>query len=283
MIGGNGKATKLYNDLENLERSMGNVMIGFLNVYDREEYLLEKHLEHLGNYEQVNEFIEKHNIEEVIIAIESSEHVAIKKIISLVDSSDVLIKIIPDMYDILTGSVKMNTIYGTPLIEISSTLMPIWQRNLKRIIDVTASTFVLIFCMPMFMAVALIIKLDSKGPIFYSHPRIGKNGKPFTIYKFRSMKTDAESKGPALSSDNDSRITGFGKFMRKTRLDEMPQFFNVLIGTMSLVGPRPERQYFIDQIVKTAPHYRHLHKVLPGITSWGQVKYGYAENVDEMI
>ena len=125
--------------------------------------------------------------------------------------------------------------------------------------------------------------MSSKGPIFYSHERIGLHGKPFQIHKFRSMYVDAEKNGPALSSKEDPRITPFGKHMRKTRMDELPQFWNVLIGEMSLVGPRPERQHFIDKIVVKAPHYRHLHKVKPGITSWGQVKYGYAENVDEMI
>ncbi|MCL4142090.1 UNVERIFIED_CONTAM: hypothetical protein GTU68_046685 [Idotea baltica] len=125
--------------------------------------------------------------------------------------------------------------------------------------------------------------MDSKGPIFYSQERIGKQGQPFKILKFRTMHTDAEKAGPALSSDHDPRITKVGKWLRKLRLDELPQFWNVLIGEMSIVGPRPERQFFIDQIVKIAPHYRHLHKVRPGITSWGQVKYGYASNVTEMV
>ena len=125
--------------------------------------------------------------------------------------------------------------------------------------------------------------MSSKGPVFYSHERIGKYGKPFTIFKFRSMYLESEKNGPALSSKYDTRITKFGRFMRKSRLDELPQFYNVLIGDMSLVGPRPERQFFIDQIVKQAPHFTHLHKVRPGITSWGQVKFGYAENVEEMI
>jgi lipopolysaccharide/colanic/teichoic acid biosynthesis glycosyltransferase len=136
---------------------------------------------------------------------------------------------------------------------------------------------------PVYIITALVIKLSSRGPIFFAQERIGLHGNPFTIYKFRSMFVGAEKGTPMLSSDNDSRITPVGKFMRGIRLDEIPQFYNVLIGDMSLVGPRPERQYFIDQIMQRAPHYRHLHKVRPGITSWGQVKYGYAENVEEMI
>jgi len=133
------------------------------------------------------------------------------------------------------------------------------------------------------MFLAIGIKLTSKGPVLYSHERIGRFGKPFTLYKFRSMAEDAETNGPALSSKNDYRITPFGKFMRKSKLDELPNFYNVLKGDMSLVGPRPERKYYIDQIIQKAPHYLHLQKVKPGITSWGQVKYGYAESVDQMV
>jgi len=162
-------------------------------------------------------------------------------------------------------------------------LMPPWQRTTKRIGDIVISSLALLILSPLYIFTMLTVKFSSHGPIFYMQERIGKGGKPFNIIKFRSMFVDAEKQGPALSSDHDPRITPFGRFMRKVRLDEIPQFFNVLIGEMSLVGPRPERQFFIDQIVKKAPHYHHLHKVKPGITSWGMVKYGYAENVDEMI
>jgi lipopolysaccharide/colanic/teichoic acid biosynthesis glycosyltransferase len=145
------------------------------------------------------------------------------------------------------------------------------------------SLFVLIVCSPIYLILAIIIKSTSKGPVIYSQERIGLKGRPFTIYKFRSMYINSEKDGPALSSEEDKRITRVGKFLRRTRLDEFPQFYNVLKGDMSVVGPRPERQFFIDQIVKIAPGYKHLHRVKPGITSWGQVKYGYAENINQMI
>jgi exopolysaccharide biosynthesis polyprenyl glycosylphosphotransferase len=161
--------------------------------------------------------------------------------------------------------------------------MPAWQIFLKRFIDVFASIVAMLILVPFYLIVAIGVKLSSKGPVFYSHERIGLHGKPFRMYKFRSMYVDAEMSGPQLSSKNDKRITTFGKFLRKVRLDETPQFYNVLKGNMSLVGPRPERRYFIDLIVQKAPHYKILHKVKPGITSWGQVKYGYAETVDQMI
>jgi lipopolysaccharide/colanic/teichoic acid biosynthesis glycosyltransferase len=161
--------------------------------------------------------------------------------------------------------------------------MPAWQQNLKGFLDVILAFVALILLSPLFAALAIGVRLSSHGPIFYKQERIGKNGKPFIIYKFRSMYIDAESTGPKLSSKNDSRVTPFGRFMRKSRLDEIPNFFNVLRGDMALVGPRPERSHFIKEIVKQAPQYTQLLKVKPGITSWGQVKYGYAENVDQMI
>jgi len=177
----------------------------------------------------------------------------------------------------------MSAILGVPLIEISHHLMPAWQENIKNITDIILSVLALIILSPLCLFLMVGVKLSSKGPILYSHERIGRYGKPFTIYKFRSMYVNAEINGPELSSKNDTRITKFGRFMRKSRLDEIPNFFNVIKGDMSLVGPRPERKYYIEKIVKRAPHYLHLLKVKPGITSWGQVKFGYAEDVDQMV
>ena len=187
------------------------------------------------------------------------------------------------MYDILTGRVRMSAILGVPLIQISHQLMPAWQENIKNIIDIVLSILALAVLSPLCIFLIIGVKLSSKGPVFYSHERIGRYGKPFTIYKFRSMYVNAELNGPELSSKNDTRITKFGRFMRKSRLDEIPNFFNVIKGDMSLVGPRPERKYYIEKITKRAPHYLHLLKVKPGITSWGQVKFGYAEDVDQMV
>ncbi len=283
VIGSSQKAVDLYTEIESQKRSTGNKFIGFINVHNKEKYLLEEYIEHIGDVTKTDDIIDKMNVEEVIIAIESSEHDKLRSIITLLEEKDVLIKVIPDMYDILTGSVKMSTIYGAALIHISHALMPLWQTHLKRIIDVIGSVFGFVVLSPLFIFLIIGVKMSSKGQVFYTHERIGKYGKPFAIFKFRSMYIGSEKDGPALSSRNDTRITKFGRFMRKSRLDELPQFYNVLIGDMSLVGPRPERQFFIDQIVKQAPHFTHLHKVRPGITSWGQVKFGYAENVEEMI
>lgn len=285
LIGSNENALKIYEEINNLKRGSGNLFIGFIHVDQKNGYSekLKQNLPHLGEFKDIREIILKHDIEEIIIAIESWEHEYLQRIINECSDFGVLIKIIPDMYDILSGSVKMTSILGAPLIEINRDIMPQWQINIKRIFDVVFSLMAMICFSWLYLILAIGVKLSSKGPILYSHERIGLHGRPFRIYKFRSMYTDSEKMGPALSSENDPRITPFGKFLRKSRLDEFPQFFNVLIGEMSIVGPRPERQFYIDQIVQKAPHYKHLHKVRPGITSWGQVKYGYASTVDEMI
>lgn len=282
LIGSNEKALSLYKEMENQTVSSGNKFVGFVHV-DNNIKLLNPFLNHLGSVKELKKIIHKYEIEEAIIAIESSEHENIGRILNELGGTNVIIKIIPDMYDILSGSVKMTSIFGAPLIEVNREIMPVWQQYMKRIGDILVSFIALIILSPFFIFIALIIKLTSKGPVFYSQERIGRYGKPFNILKFRSMYIDAEKNGPALSSKLDNRVTPFGRFLRKYRLDELPNFINVLKGEMSLVGPRPERQFFIDQIIQKAPHYSHLQKVRPGITSWGQVKYGYAENVDQMI
>jgi len=285
LIGSNANALRLYSDLEGQQRSWGYKFVGFVHVDNKNGFSeeLRERLPNLGEVENLRRIVQDTKAEEAIIAIETFEHDRINSIINEVDSTNVIVKMVPDMYDILSGQVKMTSIFGAPLIEINREIMPAWQVAMKRFIDVLASIFALIILSPLYLVLIIGVKMSSKGPIFYSHERIGQHGKPFNIHKFRSMYVDAEKNGPALSSKEDPRITPFGKFMRKSRMDELPQFWNVLIGEMSLVGPRPERQFFIDKIVKEAPHYSHLHKVKPGITSWGQVKYGYAENVEQMI
>jgi exopolysaccharide biosynthesis polyprenyl glycosylphosphotransferase len=285
IIGSNERALKMYREINALKYGIGNNFIGFVHIEGKNGYSeqLKQELNHLGEYHDVKKIIEENKIEEVIIALESWEHEYIKNIVNDLGDIGVIIKIIPDMYDILSGHVKMTSILGTPLIEIKDQIIPEWQISVKRFIDVTVSIIVLVMFSWLYLLIGLFVRLGSKGPMFFKQERIGVHGKPFNIYKYRTMLLDAEKEGPALSSVNDPRVTPFGRFLRKVRLDEMPQFFNVLVGDMSLVGPRPERRYYIEKIVEKAPHYKHLHKIRPGITSWGQVKYGYAENVEEMI
>ncbi len=284
IIGGNKNAFDLYHEMTNQEKSLGFRFLGFIDTNGNSDNLLSNHIPKLGDINDIAAVIQQYEIQEVIIAIETFEHDKLKKILNILyDFDNILVKIIPDMYDILLGTVKMNHVFGAVLIEIELELMPIWQQLVKRLFDVLVSLSMLLIFLPLYTYIAIMVRLSSKGPIMYSQIRIGLNGRPFSIYKFRSMYVDAEKDGPQLASEHDNRCTPWGLIMRKWRLDELPQFWNVLIGDMSIVGPRPERQHYIDQIAIRAPHVKHLLKVRPGITSWGQVKYGYASNVDEMI
>ena len=285
IIGGQQAALNLYEKIHNQQQGFGYHFIGFINDKATANAPLVRHLPQLGTIDTIANAIQTHQPEEIIIATESKDHSQLRDILNQIYtiSEDFHIKILPDMYDILLGSVKMNAVYGAVLIDIKQELMPKWQRLLKRMLDVVVSAGVLILLAPLYLFIIYKVRRSSSGPLFYKQERIGFNNKPFHIVKFRSMYVDAEKMGPQLSSENDPRITPWGITMRKYRLDELPNFWNVLVGDMSLVGPRPERQFYIDQIVERAPHYYHLLKVRPGITSWGQVKYGYASNVDEML
>lgn len=283
IIGSHDNACDIYKEIENQELPTGSTIVGFVNVYDWSEFKLAKYTPHLGYYKDVEKVIKDNDIEEVIIAIERSETKMIDNILLLLETIDVKIKIIPVMQDLVFGTIKQEGIWHAPLIEISPEPMPVWQAVTKRIFDIVASVVVIVILSPVYIFTAIMVKCSSPGPVFYRQERIGKHGKPFNMLKFRSMYVNAEDMGPQLSKDDDPRITRWGRFMRKVRLDEIPQFFTVLGGKMSIVGYRPERQYYIDKIVEKAPHYRMLLKIKPGITSWGEVKYGYASTVDEMV
>lgn len=283
LIGSNEKAVGLLDELENEKEKEGYYFKGFVSVNGENSDLMSMRLPNLGNYMDLPGIIDKYKIEEVIIAIETVENDKINKILNLLSLKHVAIKIIPDIYDILSGSVRMSNILGAILIEVNTEIMPFWQKSVKRIFDVAFSLLIMILALPLYVFIGFGVWLTSKGSVFFRQQRVGMDGKVFNIIKFRTMFTDAENSGPRLSKEDDPRITRFGRFLRKTRMDELPQFLNVLFGDMSVVGPRPERKYFIDQIVQKAPHYVRLHKIRPGITSWGQIKYGYAENIDEML
>ena len=219
----------------------------------------------------------------VIIAIDKNEQALIASIINRLSEKDVAIKIQANTLDILAGSVRTSNILGPVLIDLHTGLMPEWQQHIKRVIDVIISFLLLLLLSPILLYIAIKVKLSSSGPILFIQERIGYKGKPFHMFKFRSMYMDAEKDGPALSSDGDPRITPWGRTMRKWRLDELPQLWNILKGEMSLVGPRPERKYYIDQVASVFPYYKYLLKVKPGLTSWGMVQYGYAENIEGMV
>jgi exopolysaccharide biosynthesis polyprenyl glycosylphosphotransferase len=283
LVGGGRTAARIAAELQT-HRS-GHCFVGYLPLPTEElPTQLTGRLPRLGQLSGLPEVVRRRRIEELVIALDESDHRVLLDILNRCEGLDVQIHVVPDLYDCLVGNVKIqNALDESPLIEIYPHLISPWQLFVKRMFDIGVSAVALVLCLPLFAVLAVLIRIDSRGPVFFRQERVGRGGRPFMILKFRTMYTDAERHGPALSRDNDPRITRVGRFLRKTRLDEFPQFLNVLRGEMSLVGPRPERQYYIDQIVERAPEYLHLLKVKPGITSLGQVRYGYAENVDQMI
>ena len=283
IIGGNENAIGIYQQIRSSPVPLGNIFKGFIYSNKEASNGMSHYLPKLGTLDELEHIIDVQQVEEVIIAVDSSEHHLLETILTRLSYRPVYVKVLADTYDIISGTVKTSNVYDIGLIHIDPSLMPDWQRVCKRTLDIVSSFTAMLILLPVYIFAAIKVKLSSAGPVFYRQERIGLWGQPFYIYKFRSMFVDAEKNGPALSSDEDPRITRWGKIMRKWRIDELPQFYNILRGDMSLVGPRPERRYFIDIISETRPNYKYLHKVKPGLTSWGMVKYGYAENVAEMI
>lgn len=282
IVGDNGKVAKVYEEVSQNPKVLGNRIIGFVTV-NQSNPPSNTDVPVLGNVADLEKIIQEYQIAEVIIAVESHQHSILEELLIKLSYSKVVVKVLPDLYDIIAGTVKIQNFFQPVLITINQELLPDWQQSIKRATDVVASFCTILLLSPLYLLAIIKTRLSSPGPIFYKQERIGLNGQPFYIIKFRSMYVDAEKDGPKLSSDKDNRITPWGKVMRKWRIDEIPQFFNILKGDMSLVGPRPERQYFIDKISETHPHYKFLHRVKPGLSSWGMVEYGYAENVSQMI
>ena len=283
IIGSSNNAISLYESIVSNKEKTGYHILGFANTNGNGGSSLPEAIKNFGNADALASIIADHKIEEVIIAVEKKERNQLEKILQKLSDKDVNIKITADTVDIISGAVKTNNVLGIPLIDLHSGLLPLWQQNLKRMLDITVSLFTIIIFLPLFIYTAIRVKFSSGGSLFYLQERIGYKGVPFIMIKFRSMIPDAELNGHELSSDNDPRITNWGKIMRKWRLDELPQLWNILKGEMSLVGPRPERKFYIDQIVQLHPEYNYLFKVKPGLSSWGMVKFGYASSIEEMI
>ena len=283
MIGSRDNAIRIFKETQKSQLDGGYRYIGFITPDENGKNGILKFIPKLGTIDELEKIIDENNIHQVVLAMERSEQVQLENIISRLSEKDVEVKIQPNALDILSGSVKTNNVLGAALIDIETGLMPGWQQNIKRLIDVVMAITGLVLLSLLMIYAALRVKFSSKGPVIFSQDRIGYKGKVFRMYKFRSMIKDAEKNGPALSSYSDARITTWGKTMRRWRLDELPQLWNILIGEMSLVGPRPERKFYIDQLVVRFPYYKYLLKVKPGLTSWGMVKFGYAENIEEMI
>lgn len=239
--------------------------------------------EKIFSFDKLKEIYQENRIDQVILAPQNIDDRKLMKLLSVLFPLEIPVKISPDTFSFVTSAIRLKDIYGEPFIDLTGPSMSESSKNIKRTFDVTFSILTLVLLSPLYLFLSLMVKFTSEGPIFYSQERIGRHQKPFRIYKFRSMYEGAEREIPQLSNDHDHRVTKIGKWMRKYRLDEIPQFWNVLKGEMSIVGPRPERDYFIKQIVKEAPYYTLVCQVRPGITSWGMVKYGYASSVKQMV
>ena len=283
IIGNNQYAVQAYREIQRNYRYLGIHVSGYITTGTDKGNGLSKWLPNLGTTANLQALIREKQIDKVILALDKNEQTAIDDILYRLSDSETDVKLVADTLDILSGSVKTNNVFTASLIDIRTNPLSPWQQNVKRLTDILISLTVLIFLSPLYIFIAIRTALSSEGTVFYAQPRIGYKGKPFLIYKFRSMVADAEKQGPMLSSDDDPRITKWGKFMRKWRLDELPQFWNILKGDMSLIGPRPERKVYIDQINIKTPYYRYLLQMKPGLTSWGMVQFGYASSVEEMI
>lgn len=283
IVGWNPFAFNIFDKIKKFP-ALGYRVIGFISLnYTQNIGKQYKGKEVIGGVDSLPQLIENNNISELVIAFETSEHKRLLDVIDQVGSMDVGLKIIPDMYDIISGQARTNQIYGFPLIDIFPRLMPNWEKVVKRIIDIVISVFALIFFLPFMLVFGLLIKIDSKGPMFYHQERVGKNSKVFKIFKLRTMVVNAEKKsGPVWSQKDDPRITRVGRLLRRIRLDEIPQFINVLEGHMSIVGPRPERPIFVNEFSKKIPLYKHRLKMKPGITGWAQIKHKYDESLDDV-
>ncbi|WP_293665174.1 sugar transferase [uncultured Parabacteroides sp.] len=277
VVGAGGKAVRIARDLYR----MGYNIYGFVSENDKTAIKADR-AQVLGTVQDIPALMENGNVDEIVLAVESRNNKELLAILYSLYRYKRPIKVLADRFNMLS-KIQIRTIRGIPLVDVTDNNFSPAEQNIKLFLDKVCSVVALILLSPLFVYIAWRVKKDSPGPVFFRQERIGYLGEPFMMYKFRTMYVDAEENGPLLASEDDCRITPFGRIMRKYRLDELPQFWNVLKGNMSLVGPRPERKYFIDEIVKTAPYYYLLHNVRPGITSLGMVKYGYAENVDKMI
>lgn len=237
----------------------------------------------VGSIDELASLIRQYNIRELLIGLDSTEHEKLIDIINACNGFEVGLKIMPDMYDIVSGQARISSIYGFPLIDVMPEIMRPWEESLKRFVDITVAAAILLVGLPLWILVPLFIKIDSPGPVFYKQERVGRNGRIFKMVKFRSMYSDAEKhSGPIWASKKDPRVTRVGKFIRRLHIDEVPQFINVLTGDMSLVGPRPERPFFVEKLATELPLYKRRLKVRPGITGWAQVKHKYDESIEDV-
>jgi exopolysaccharide biosynthesis polyprenyl glycosylphosphotransferase len=261
---------------------LGLRVIGFIGMTRRKSSARIDGIPYLGDLDRLEQTIDKFRVREVLIALDANDRHRLLDIVSRAGSRNVGIKIMPDLYDIISGQARTNQIYGVPLIDISPQLLSPLEQAGKRLLDITGSICVLVVGLPLWLLVAVCIRFESHGRILYRQERVGKDGVRFIMLKFRSMFEDAEKGGPRWADKRDPRVTRIGRFLRQLHIDEVPQFWNVLKGDMSLIGPRPERPVFVERLTREIPLYKRRLKVRPGITGWAQVKHKYDESVDDV-
>jgi exopolysaccharide biosynthesis polyprenyl glycosylphosphotransferase len=282
IVGANASGSRLLTQIQHYPH-MGHNIVGFVDNDGRKKGTTCGGLPVLGTYTDMPALIKQHGVESIIISDISNSPNEISRVIDNVGETRLIIYMVPSLHDVITGHLKTNQVFGVPLMVLLQDHMPSWEAQVKRLMDIIVSFGILVFGAPLWLLLAAIIKVTSGGPAVFRQERVGRNGKTFVMMKFRSMYQDAEKRtGPVWATENDPRITPVGRFLRKTRLDEIPQFINVLKGEMSLVGPRPERAFFIEQLRKEIPWYVRRIKMKPGITGWAQVKHKYDASIEDV-
>ncbi|MGC8594960.1 MAG: sugar transferase [Candidatus Kryptoniota bacterium] len=281
LIVGTGKRAIEVHNLILKYKALGYRPVGFVGTLPTVETQLPA--PYMGTITRLDDAVRSTGAAEIIVALEEGERESLFNVLSQINGTDVGVKMVPDLHDAISGQARVSQVYGFPLIEVMPQLMQPWEEATKRTLDFLFSLIVLLIGLPFWLLTALAVKLDSKGSVIYKQERLGKDGKPFVLYKFRSMYENAEQfTGPTWADKDDPRVTRVGRIIRKLHIDEIPQFFNVLKGDMSLVGPRPERPYFVEQLSEEIPLYKRRLKVKPGITGWAQVKHKYDQNIEDV-
>lgn len=275
IIGEGEKASSLFEMITKYPQ-LGYKITGFISLEKNQDK------KYISSIESISDTIKQKEISEVLIALETNQKEKLVDVIKFCTGNDVHLMIMPDMYEIVSGMARTNQIYGVPLIEVMPEIMPAGSKLFKRFFDIFLSVFLLVLYSPLLILAVILIKLTSKGPVFYIQERVGRNEKVFRMYKFRSMVQNAEEYGPEWAGEEDPRITGIGKVLRKMYIDEIPQLVNVLKNEMSIVGPRPERPFFVKKLKNEIPYYYKRLSVKPGITGWAQIKHKYDSSLEDV-